>query len=114
MEYDPVTNEPIVFEVQFDPGRSWPDLKKRWASTDWRDFRANVGPLRPFWALRPGVPLRSLALTLPLALVWALATPRLKDYELEIPLFVAWLAVFGICLDLRGRQRPVPGYAPQR
>jgi len=99
MEHDPVTTEPILFEVRFNPARSWPDVKKRWTSIDRRDWRGYVGPLKPGWGIRPGVPLRSMVVIVPLTIAWIALGSRL-DQPFSIPLFLAWLAVVGLCIGL--------------
>jgi PH (Pleckstrin Homology) domain-containing protein len=100
-KYDPDTNEPIVFELRYSFGRSGADLRKRITSVDWRDFRAYVGPLRPGWALRPGIPSRSLAVAFALAFV-AIPLMSFRDSGLDIPVFLAWLTIFGLCMGLEG------------
>lgn len=99
MEHDPVTNEPILFDVRFDPARSWPELKKSWASVDWRNWRGYVGPLKPGWALRPGVPARSMVVAALLGIPYVFLASRL-DQSFLIPLFLAWLSIVGLCIGL--------------
>lgn len=99
MEHDPVTNEPILFEVRCYSARSRLELKKRWASVDRRDWRGYVGPLKPGWAVRPGMPVRSMMVAVLLTIAYGIFLIR-SDQELSIPLLLAAFTVVALCSGL--------------
>jgi hypothetical protein len=97
-EIDPVTNEPIVLQVRRRPPQSIGEIKDSWQSSSWLDWRS-YGPLKPGWAFRPGVPIRSMAVAMVLAPVLAVLSSRAKE-PFPIPLFLGYLVVIGVCIGL--------------
>jgi hypothetical protein len=99
-EIDPVTREPIVLLLRRPSPRSLRDVTKSWPSGGWLDWRI-WGPLKPAWALRPGVPARSMVVALALIPV-ALAVSSRAGEPFSIPVSVGYIALVAVCIGLEG------------
>jgi len=87
---DPRTHEPILADFS---GRSasWGSFADRWRRARSLSWRAQMGPLKPLWATRPGTPIRGLAIGMAGAFVCAWLSLDIEDPQHLTLLFLAWL-----------------------
>lgn len=71
------TNEPVLF-----------DLRRGRARPDWRDWRGWVGPVRPFYVLGAGMPVRGSAVGFLLGFTGVVLADRFQDPTVQ------WIALF--------------------
>jgi hypothetical protein len=89
---DPQTHEPILADFSDRPA-SWGSFAERWRRSKSLSWRAQMGPLKPLWATRPGTPIRAFAIGIATGFLFAWISLDVEDPRKLTLLFLGWLAV---------------------